>query len=103
MQVALDDDEGGDDDRARVVELYVWPCNLQAVAVFQLCAIACVGTFGGLHWSGIAAVELRAALELAGITVPSEAATDVAADVRYMGDAVAGERNRRAQVAARRK
>ncbi len=79
----------------------MWPCNLDAVAVFRACEIGAVGTMAGLYWTGIAAVELRAALVL--LRIARGDWTDLADDVRYMGSEVAAERNRRAQSSARRR
>jgi len=79
----------------------VWECNPPAVAAFRLCSIGCVATFGGLFWTGIDAPAIRASLAL--VRIPRDEWPDVSIDVRYMGAVVADERNRRAEIAARRK
>ena len=97
----MDDDGSCDHSRDLVVDVAPWTVHLPALDAFRLCAIACIGTFGGLFWTGIEATEIRAALLLA--RIPRGDWTDVAADVHYMGAEVAAERNRRAKAEADRR
>ena len=85
----------------RTVEVLVWACHEQAVAVFRGCQLDCAAIgMGGLFWLGISAAELRAALAVE--RIPRCDWPDVGEDVRYMGRVVADEHNRRAKREAKR-
>lgn len=94
-------DDGDDNGRALVVEIGIWECNVKAFAVFRLCTIAAIGTFGGLFWTGIEAVEIRAACLLC--RMPRADWPELADDVRFMGSDVAAERNQRMAQKSKRK
>lgn len=95
-------DDGQDSGRVQVVVIELWPENAEIFDVFALCTIDGIGAgMGGIAWTGIAAAEIRAACALH--RVPLARRLDVAADVKFMGDAVAGERNRRAERDANRR
>ncbi len=100
--VTLDDEEGDDPDDAREVVVDVWPCNLTAVKVFQLCTVRGVSAgLGGVWWQGIEISEIRAACDL--LELPHAQWAAITWDVRYMGRCVANARNARAEAAARSK
>lgn len=90
--------DGSDESTGRevVVEIDVWACNVDALAVFRSCSMACVGAgMGGVVWLGVTASETRAALAI--LRVARRDWPDIAEDVRYMGAEVAHERNQRSQ------
>ncbi len=95
------DGSDGSTGREGVVEIDVWACNVEALAVFRACTIACVGAgMGGVVWLGITASETRAALAIR--RVARRDWPDIAEDVRHMGAEVAHERNRQAEARAKR-
>ena len=94
-------DGDGDTDDRRVAVVRVWACNRLPVDVFCLCQESALPAgLDGVLWQGIAAQEIHAACTL--LRIPRHRWPAIAADVRYMGECVARERNRRAKVAADR-
>lgn len=94
--VSLADEEAAaapdtDDEPGEVIEVEVLECNLDAVAAFRLCQVHGLGTMAGVFWTGIDPCSIRAALLL--LRLPRTDWPELAADVAYMGDAVAAHRN----------
>jgi hypothetical protein len=74
--------------------LFVWPDLLDACAVFERCVLSAIGGMG-VHYQGIPAAEIRAALVIA--RVPRARWLDVSADVSSMGRIAADAHNQRAK------
>ena len=87
-----DDEDDDGRDIARVVD--VWTCNLDAVAVFQLCPITGIGHMGGIYWTGIAPEAIHSTCVL--LRMPRADWPELSRDVAYMGECVAADRNRKA-------
>lgn len=62
--------------------------------MFQLCNMACIAGMGDAHWLGIEPVAIHAAVKL--LRIRPDDWPDVAHDVAYMGQVVAGDWNRKA-------
>lgn len=94
-----DDAEDPRSDVLRVVD--VWECNLDAVAVFQLCPVGGIGHMGGIHWTGITPEAIYSACHL--LRRPRHDWPQLASDVVFMGHCVASHRNREAAARAKRR